>query len=178
MKRLPLLARVTVSGISLTIIVLASCTFSVTPVWNANKSESAEPKSTPAPIQGRDDLKAKAVQQVETLHKLMNEGKYEEAWEMIDDDSPLKQPKQEALANMKEVLDNIGKFQKMELTRDFVVEDKSLHGGQLQVRQEFIVSHSKDTPTPKRYELFNWNVYPGDKFKLWSYINSKVTEED
>ena len=108
----------------------------------------------------------------------MNEGKYDEAYEMIDDDSPLKMPKDGAIASMKEVTDNMGKFQKMELTRDMVVEDKSLHGGQLQVRQEFTVNYSKDTPTPKRFELFNWNVYRGDKFKLWSYINSKGTDDD
>ena len=76
-------------------------------------------------------------------------------------------------SQMQQMMRKMGKFQKMELTRDMVVEDKSLHGGQLQVRQEFIVNYSKDTPTPKRYELFNWNVYPDDKFKLWSYINSK-----
>jgi hypothetical protein len=175
MKQIPLLTRVGVSIVCLSIAALASCTFSVTPVWNANKSNVPETKATPTQIQGRDDLKAKALRQVETLHKLMNEAKYEAVYEMIDDDSQLKLPKDQAIANMKEV-EELGKFQKMEMTRDIVVEDKSLHDGQLQIRQEFIVTYEKDTPTPKRYELFNWNVYPGDKIKLWSFINSKGTD--
>jgi hypothetical protein len=157
-------------------LAFASCTFSVSPVWNSNKSAATpETKATPNLIQGRDDLKAKAIQEVETLHKLMNAGKYEEAYDMIDDESPLKMPRDQALENMKE-LSALGKFQKMEMTRDIVVEDKSLRGGQLQIRQEFIVTYEKDTPTPKRYELFNWNVYPGDRLKLWGYINSKGDE--
>lgn len=175
MKKLLLSTKLFLGICCLSGMSIASCAFSVSPVWNSNKANAPETKSTPTQIQGRDELKAKAIQQVETLHKLMNEGKYEEAYEMIDDDSPLKMPKEQALANMKEI-EQLGKFQKMELTRDMVVEDKSLRGGQLQIRQEFIVTYEKDTPTPKRFELFNWNVYPGDKFKLWSYINSKGTD--
>ncbi len=85
----------------------------------------------------------------------------------------MKLPKEQALSNVQEIVDELGKLEKTELTRDIVVEDSTLNGRQLQVRQEFIVNYSKDTPSPKRYELFNWNVYPDGTFRLWSYINSK-----
>jgi hypothetical protein len=61
----------------------------------------------------------------------------------------------------------------MDLVTDSVVVDPSGNNGQLQVRQEFIVKFEKDTPSPKRYEIFIWNIYPGDDFKLWTYINAK-----
>jgi hypothetical protein len=103
----------------------------------------------------------------------MESGRLEEAYQMIDDGSSLKLPKSEALESLRGVVDTLGRLEKMNLTRDSVVEDKSLKGGQLQVRQEFIVMFEKDTPTPKRYELFIWNIYADDTFKLWAYINSK-----
>jgi hypothetical protein len=151
-----------------------SCSFSVTPVYNS-KNET-DRKTTPKQIddvQKRDDLKAKAIKKVNQLHKLMEERKFDEVYQMIDDNSALKHPRAEALNNLQEVIDNLGKLEKMDLTQDTVVEDKSVNNGQLQVRQEFVVKFEKDTPTPKRYELFIWNVYPNNDFKLWAYINSK-----
>ena len=154
-------------------IFLASCSFSVRPVYNAKAENTPQTERTPAQVTNRDDLKAKAIEQVKRLHRLTDEGKFEEAYQMIDDKSALKLPKDQALRNMQEGVDTLGKLEKMELTRDSVVDDKSLNGGQLQVRQEFIVKFEKDTPSPKRYELFIWNVYPDGTFKLWAYMNSK-----
>jgi len=155
------------------LVVSASCSFSVRPVYNSEKKTAPETTATPAEIRNRDDLKAKGIEQVNTLHRLMESGRLEEAYQMIDDGSSLKLPKSEALESLRGVVDTLGRLEKMNLTRDSVVEDKSLKGGQLQVRQEFIVMFEKDTPTPKRYELFIWNIYADDTFKLWAYINSK-----
>ena len=160
-------------GIFSAVVLSGSCTFSVSPVWNANKNNAPKVESTPSKVSSRDDLKPVAIAQVTLLHRLIDERKFEEVYEMIDDKSPLKLPKDAALNNIKEIADELGKFESMELTRDSVVEDASLNGGQLQVRQEFIVKFAKDTPSPKRPELFNWNVYPDGTFKLWSYMNSK-----
>ena len=140
----------TLGIVCLGLIALASCTFSVSPVYNAEKERSPETKTTPAEMKNRDDLKGKGIAQVKALHRLMGAGKIEEAYQMIDDKSPLKLPKDQALANIQEVVDNLGRVEKMELTRDSVVEDKSFPSAQLQVRQEFIVNFEKDTPSPKR----------------------------
>ena len=151
-------------------IVSGACYFSVKPVYN-DKNTSVQ--ATPAPqvktVQNRDDLKAKGLAAVNTLHELMQQRKFEDAYQMIDDKSALKNPKPEALDNLKEIVDVLGKLKKKELTMDKVVEDQ----GQLQIRQEFIVDYEKDTPTPKRYEIFIWNIYPDGSIKLWNYINSK-----
>jgi hypothetical protein len=162
------------SVILFVVLLSVSCSFSVTPVYNSKNESHPEPnKGQVKDVKNRDDLKVKAIEKVKQLHNLMEERKFEEAYQMIDDNSSLKHPKTEALNNLQEVVDTLGKVEKMDLTRDSVVEDKSVNDGQLQVRQEFIVKFEKDTPSPKRYEIFIWNVYPGDDFKLWAYINSK-----
>jgi PBP1b-binding outer membrane lipoprotein LpoB len=154
-----------------------SCSFSVTPVYNSKNGTNQETgKGQVKDVKNRDDLKTKAIEKVKQLHKLMEERKFEEAYQMIDGNSSLKHPKAEALNNLQEVVDALGKVEKMDLTRDSVVEDRSVNNGQLQVRQEFVVKFEKDTPSPKRYEIFIWNVYPNDEFKLWTYINSKGEE--
>jgi hypothetical protein len=159
------------------VLLSVSCSFSVTPVYNSKNETNPETnRGSVKDVQNRDDLKVKAIEKVKQLHKLMEERKFEEAYQMIDDNSSLKLPKAEALNNLQEVVDNLGKVEKMDLTRDSVVEDGSVNGGQLQVRQEFIVKFEKDTPSPNRYEIFIWNVYPNDEFKLWTYINSKGEE--
>lgn len=156
-------------------ILFTSCSFSVKPVYNSKNADNKEieiKNDNIKDVENRDDLKVKAIETVKQLHKLLDENKFEEAYQMIDDNSPLKLTKAEALNNLQEVNNNLGKLEKMDLTRDKVVEEQ----GQLQVRQEFIVKFEKDTPSPKRYEIFIWNVYPGDNFKLWKYINAKGEE--
>jgi hypothetical protein len=151
-----------------------SCSFSVTPVYNSKNEANRETNSSQVKdVKNRDDLKAKAIKSVKQLHKLMEERKFEEAYQMIDDNSALKLPKGEALKNLQEIVDTLGKVEKMDLTKDNVVEDKSVNNGQLQVRQEFIVKFERDTPSPKRYEMFIWNVYSDNSLKLWGYLNSK-----
>lgn len=161
--------------LSVAVLHSVSCSFSVTPVYNS-KNETDSETNKVLDIKNKDDLKVKALETVKQLHKLMEERNFEEAYQMIDDNSSLKLPKAEALNNLQEVVDNLGKVEKMDLTRDSVVEDKSVNNGQLQVRQEFIVKFEKDTPSPKRYEIFIWNVYPNGDFKLWTYLNSKGEE--
>ena len=156
--------------------LISSCAFSITPGWNGANQTSANGKATPLKIEDRNDLKLKALEQATELQRLIGERKFDEAYSMIDDNSPLKLPKEQALSNLQEIVDTLGKLEKSELTRDIVVKDESINGGQLQIRQEFIVTYSKDTPVPKRYELFNWNAYPDGSIKLWSYINSKGDE--
>jgi hypothetical protein len=147
-----------------------SCSFSVKPIYNSKNETNRETNTAHVrDVNNRDELKVKAAETVKQLHKLIEERKFEEAYQMIDDNSPLKLPKAEAINNLQEVADTLGKLEGMELTRDKVVEEQ----GQLQVRQEFIVKFEKDTPFPKRYEIFIWNVYPGDNFKLLKYLNSK-----
>ena len=158
--------------LSVATLFSVSCSFSVTPVYNS-KNETNQETNKVKDVKNRDDLKVKALDTVKQLHKLMEERKFEEAYQMIDDNSSLKNPKAEALNNLQEVVDNLGKVEKMDLTRDSVVIDPSGNNGQFQVRQEFIVKFEKDTPSPKRYEIFIWNVYPGDELKLWTYLNSK-----
>lgn len=165
-----------VIGICSLTTLISSCSFSVTPVWNGGKHTPADTKATPMRITDRDDLKPKALEQASKLQRLIGERNFEEAYQMIDDNSPLKLPKEQAISNMQELVDTLGRLEKSELTRDIVVRDKSLNGGQLQIRQEFVVKYSKDTPTPKRYELFNWNVNSDGSITLWSYINSKGDE--
>lgn len=155
--------------ISVLTLLSTSCSFSITPVYN-NKINNKETKNENIKnVENREDLKVKAIETVKKLHKLMEERKFEEAYQMIDDNSPLKLPKEESIKNLQEVIDMGGRLEKIDLTRDNVVEER----GQLQVRQEFIVKFEKDTLTPKRYEIFIWNVYPDNNFKLWTYINSK-----
>lgn len=158
--------------LSVAVLLSISCSFSVTPVYNSKNETNSETNKVKN-VENRDNLKVKALEKVNQLHKLIEERKFEEAYQMIDDNSSLKLPKAEALNNLQEVVDMGGKVEKMDLTRDSVVIDPSGNNGQLQVRQEFIVKFEKDTPSPKRYEIFIWNVYPGDDFKLWTYINSK-----
>jgi PBP1b-binding outer membrane lipoprotein LpoB len=157
----------------LTILFVAlffiSCSISSTPVYNSKETKNENVKD----VENRDDLKAKAMETVKLLHKLLEERKFEEAYQMIDDNSALKNPKEEAIKNIQEVVDTHGKVEKMDLTKENVVEDKSINNGQLQVRQEFIVKFEKDTASPKRYEQFIWNVYPDNSLKLWAYLNSK-----
>ncbi len=162
------------SFILFVVLLFISCSFSVTPVYNSKHEANPEAnKGQVKDVKNRDDLKVKAIEKVKQLHKLVEERKFEEAYQMIDDNSALKLPKAEAIKNLQEVVDTLGKLEKMDLTRDSVVEDKSVNNAQLQVRQEFIVKFEKDTSSPKRYEIFIWNVYPGDNFKLWTYMNSK-----
>jgi len=155
-------------------LLTISCSFSITPVYNRKSETRGETKNELVEdVNNRDDLKLKAFENVKLLHKRIEERKFDEAYQMIDDDSPLKVPKSEALSNLQEIVDTLGKLAKLDLTKANVVNDKSAKGGQLQVRQEFIVTFEKDTPSPKRYEIFIWNVYPNDNLKLWTYINSK-----
>ena len=165
------------SVILFVVFLSVSCSFSVKPVYNSKNETNPETnKEQVKDVKNRDDLKAKALEKVNQLHKLIEERKFEEAYQMIDDNSSLKLPKAEALNNLQEIVDMLGKVENMDLTRDSVVEDKSVNDGQLQVRQEFVVKFEKDTPSPKRYEIFIWNVYPNDDLKLWAYINSKGEE--
>lgn len=153
-------------------LALMACSFSVKPVYKEKEATKVKVKD----VENGDDSKAKALETVKLLHTLIEEGKFEEAYQMIDDNSQLKHPKEEAIKNLQEVANTLGRVEKMDLTRDNVVQDPSLNGGQLQVRQEFIVKFEKDTPSPKRYEIFIWNVYPDNTLKLWTYINSKGEE--
>lgn len=164
-----------ISSVILFVMILSvSCSFSVTPVYNSKSEANNETNSEQVKdVKNRDDLKVKAIETVKRLHKLMEERNFEEVYQMIDDNSALKLPKEKTLNNLKDAVDELGKLEKTELTRNSVVEDSSVNNGQLQVRQEFIVKYQKDTPSPKRYEIFIWNVYPDGKFKLWFYINSK-----
>lgn len=147
-----------------------SCSFSAKPVDNNKEISNKETKNADVKdVKNRDDLKVKAIETVKLVHKLLEERKFEEVYQMIDDNSALKLPKAEAMGNIQEVADTLGKVEKMDLTKDNVVEDS----GQLQVRQEFIVKFEKDTPTPSRYENFIWNVYPDNNLKLWKYLNAK-----
>jgi len=165
------------SVILFVVLLSVSCSFSVTPVYNSKTETNPETnKAQVKDVKNRDDLKVKAIEKAKQLHSLMEERKFEEAYQMIDDNSSLKLPKAETLNNLREAVDTLGKVEKMDLTSDNVVEDKSVNDGQLQVRQEFIVKFEKDAPSPKRYLIFIWNVYPGDDFKLWAYINS-IEEE-
>ncbi len=66
-------------------IFLAACTFSVAPYYNTNKPNPPDAAGTPAQITNRDDLKVKAIEQVKTLHRLMEERKFEEVYKMIDE---------------------------------------------------------------------------------------------
>lgn len=160
-------------GITLATTFVTACTFSVSPVYNSNLGTAPEVRATPASIANRDDLKSKAIDQVKTFHRFLEDGMFEDAYKMIDDDSSLKHPKDNAIDSLKAVVDTLGKLEQLDLSRDNVVEDKSVNGGQLQVRQEFTVTFEKDTAPRTRYALFIWNVYPGDKLKLWAYINGK-----
>lgn len=161
--------------LSVAVLFSVSCSFSVTPIYNSKNVTNSETNKV-KDVKNRDDLKVKAIEKANQFHKLMGERKFEEAYQMIDDNSSLKLPKAEALNNLQEAVDSLGKVEKMDLTTDSVVEDSSVNNGQLQVRQEFIVKFEKDTPSPKSYVLFIWNVYPNDEFKLWTYINSKGEE--
>jgi hypothetical protein len=153
-------------------LLSVSCSFS--PVYNSKNATVNETKNGQvADVKNRDDLKVKAIETVKQLHKLMEDRKFEEVYQMIDDNSALKLPKAEAIKNIQEVVDSLGKLEKTDLNKDNVIEDKSIKDGQLQVRQEFIVKFEKDSPSPKRYELFIWNVYPDNSLKLWGYMNSK-----
>jgi hypothetical protein len=89
---------------------------------------------------------------------------------MIDDESDLKLPnKSESMKNFQAIVATFGKLEKIDLNKDKVVE----YRGRFQVTQDFTVKFEKENPSPKRFEVFVWNVYPDGNFKLWKYVSVK-----
>ncbi len=157
------------------VVVLISCSSSKTTVHD-NKEvrnenvKDIENNENVKDVENRDDLKVKAIERAKLFHKLLDEWKYEEVYKMIDDKSDLKLPnKSESIKNFQAIVATFGKLEKIDLNRDKVVEDR----GQLQVRQDFTIKFEKETPSPKRFEVLIWNVYPDGNFKLWKYVGGK-----
>ena len=69
------------SVILFVVFLSVSCSFSVTPVYNS-KNETHSEINKVKDVNNRDDLKVKAIEKVNQLHKLMEERKFEEAYQM------------------------------------------------------------------------------------------------
>src|ERR1700755_2327259 len=81
------------------VFLTVSCSFSITPVYKSKDENKPETnKGQVKDVKNRDELKVKAIEKVKQLHKLMEERNFEEAYQMIDDNSSLKLPKTNALA--------------------------------------------------------------------------------
>ena len=148
----------------LTVIFSESCSFSVTPVYKNNQEDE---KLTI--VADKDEYKNLAVKATEKLHKLLEEEKYEEIYQMVDENSAFKQDKNGFIENLKEINQELGKLQSIKATNGNVFQKTSGY----EVRLEFLTKFEKDTELPKRFELVGWEIYPDQEAKLLFYTNAK-----
>lgn len=124
-------------------------------------------------VQNSDAEKAIANAAVENFHRLFNEKKNQEIFELIDVKSQLRQDKVYMVLWMEKLHRALGKFESASLTNEAVFKkDKTF-----EVRFEFISKYEKESGTPPRYELFAWEVYDDGTVKLLDYINGKDKTE-
>lgn len=134
------------------------------PVYQSN-----EPKEL---VQNKENEKQKALEAVNNFHKLFNEGKNQDIFELIDKKSQLKQDKAYIVMWMEKLNRELGKFENSKLTNQAVFKKANSY----EVRFEFISKYEKESGTPPRYELFAWDVYPNGDVKLLDYLNGKDKE--
>ena len=148
------------------LITSAACSTNVKekPVY-----QSSEPKVL---VENKEDEKRKATAAVENFHKLFNEGKNQEIFELIDDKSQLRQDKVYMVLWMEKLNRELGKFENSKMTNQAVFQKNNTY----EVRFELTSKYEKESGTPPRYELFAWEVYNNGNVKLLDYINGKDKE--
>lgn len=120
-------------------------------------------------VQDKEDEKAKALNAVEDFHRLFNDGKNQEIFQLIDDKSQLKQDKVYMVLWMEKLNRELGKFENSKMTNQAVFQKSNSY----EVRFEFVSKYEKESGTPPRYELFAWDVYKNGDVKLLDYLNGK-----
>ncbi len=151
----------------LSILITSACSVNVKekPVYQSNESKVL--------VENKEDEKRKALTAVENFHKLFNEGKNEEIFQLIDDKSQLKQDKVYIVLWMEKLSRELGKFENSKMTNQAVFQKSNTY----EVRFEFISKYEKESGTLPRYELFAWEVYNNGDVKLLDYLNGKDKEQ-
>jgi hypothetical protein len=149
------------------LLTVLACSFETK---NAPTYQSNEEKVL---VENRDEDKEKAKKAVENFHKLFNEEKYGELFQLIDDKSQLKQDQTIFLMRMDKIMSDLGKFESATFTRANVFKKNSTY----EVRIEYISKFAKENNRPPRYELFFWELYPNGDAKLLEYINGIDNEK-
>ena len=147
--------------------LITSCSYEVKnkPVYQSNEQKVL--------VENRNEEKLKALAAVENFHKLFNEGKSQEIFDLLDDKSQLKQDKVYIVLWMEKLNRELGKFESSKQTNQAIFQKSNSY----EVRFEFISKYQKESGTPPRYELFAWDVYNNGDVKLLDYINGKDKEE-
>lgn len=118
-------------------------------------------------IDGGEEYKEKANQATENFHKLFNEGKYQELFDLIDDKSQLKSDRVYWDRRLNDIKTDLRRFENSKFTRDNTFKKSKT----VEVRTEYISKYEKDNSDKPRYELFYWEIYENGDVKLLEYKN-------
>ena len=124
-------------------------------------------------IEGGEEYKEKAKRAAENFHKLFNEGKYQELFNLIDEKSQLKTDQLYWDRRLNDIKSELGKFENSQFTRDNAFKKSKT----VEVRTEYVSKFEKETSSKPRYELFYWEIYENGDVKLLEYKNGIDNEK-